>query len=164
MTMPTFDVVSEVDMQEVKNAVDQATREVNTRYDFKDTGSTIDLSGHEISLHSSTEDRMKALVQVIEEKLVKRQVSLKALDHGKVEPAAKGTVRSTLTLKAGVDADRAKRLNKFIKELGLKGISSQTQGEQLRVSGKKRDDLQAVIAALKAEDFEIPLQFTNFRD
>jgi hypothetical protein len=162
--MPTFDVVSEVDMQEVRNAVDQAIREVSTRYDFKDTGSTIELSGSEINLHSSTEDRMKALVQVIEEKMVKRQVSLKALDHGKVEAAAKGTVRATINLRAGVDAEKAKRLNKFIKDLGLKGISSQTQGDQLRVSGKKRDDLQAVIAALKAEDFDIPLQFTNFRD
>ena len=162
--MPTFDVVSEVDMQEVKNAVDQAVREVSTRYDFKDTDSTIELAGHDLNLHSSTEDRMKALVLVIEEKLVKRQVSLKALDHGKVEPAAKGTVRQTLSLKAGIDQDHAKRINKFLKDLGLKGVSSQTQGEQLWVSGKKRDDLQAAIAALKAEDFGIPLQFTNFRD
>jgi len=162
--MPTFDVVSEVDMQEVKNAVDQAVREVSTRYDFKDTGSTIELAGHDLNLHSSTEDRMKALVLVIEEKLVKRQVSLKALEHGKVEPAAKGTVRQTVSLKAGIDQDHAKRINKFLKDLGLKGVSSQTQGEQLRVSGKKRDDLQAAIAALKAEDFGIPLQFTNFRD
>jgi cyclic-di-GMP-binding protein len=162
--MPTFDVVSEVDMQEVKNAVDQAVRKVSTRYDFKDTESTIELSGHVLNLHSSTEDRMKALVQVIEEKLVKRQVSLKALDHGKLEPAAKGTVRQTVTLKAGIDQEHAKKINKFLKDLGLKGVGSQTQGEQLRVSGKKRDDLQAAIAALKAEDFGIPLQFTNFRD
>ena len=162
--MPTFDVVSEVDVQEVRNAVDQAVREVNTRYDFKDTGSTIELTGNELHLHSSTEDRMKALVQVVEEKFVKRQVSLKALDHGKVEPAAKGTVRQTLTVKAGVDQDHARRINKFIKDLGLKGISSQAQGDQVRVSGKKKDDLQAAIAALKGEDWDIALQFTNFRD
>jgi len=162
--MPTFDVVSEVDMQEVKNAIDQAVREVATRFDFKDTGSTIELSGSEISLHSSSEERMKALVLVIEEKLVKRHVSLKALDHGKVEPAAKGTVRQTLSLKAGIDAERAKKINKFLKDLALKGVSSQTQGDQLRVSGKKRDDLQAAIAALREEDFGIPLQFNNFRD
>ena len=162
--MPTFDVVSEVDMQEVRNAVDQASREVGTRFDFKDTGSTIELTGHELNLHSATEDRLRALVQVLEEKLVKRQVSLKALDYGKVEEAAKGTVRQTITLNAGIDADKARKINKFIKELGLKGVSSQTQGEQVRVSGKKRDDLQAVIAALKAEDFGIPLQFKNFRD
>ena len=107
---------------------------------------------------------MKALVQVIEEKFVRRQVPLKALDHGKVEPAAKGTVRQTLTVRAGIDQDHARRINKFLKDLGLKGVSSQTQGEQVRVSGKKKDDLQAAIAALKAEDFDIPLQFTNFRD
>ena len=151
-------------MQEVKNAVDQAVREVSTRYDFKDTGSTIELAGHELNLHSSTEDRMKALVQVIEEKFVKRQISLKALDHGKVEPAAKGTVRQTLTVRAGIDQDHARRVNKFIKDLGLKGISSQTQGDQVRVTGKKKDDLQAAIAALKGEDWDIALQFTNFRD
>ena len=151
-------------MQEVRNAFDQAVREVNTRYDFKDTGSTIELAGQELQLHSSSEDRMKALVQVIEEKFVKRQISLKALEHGKVEPAAKGTVRQTLTIKAGIDQDHARRLNKFLKDLGLKGVSSQTQGDQLRVSGKKKDDLQAAIAALKAEDFGIALQFTNFRD
>ena len=162
--MPTFDVVSEVDMQEVRNAIDQAVREVSTRFDFKDTGSSIELAGHEVHLHSSSEDRMKALVQVVEEKLVKRNVPLKALDRGKVEPAAKGTVRQTLMLRAGIDQDHAKRINKFLKDLSLKGVSSQTQGDQLRVSGKKRDDLQAAIAALKAEDFDIPLQFTNFRD
>jgi len=151
-------------MQEVRNAVDQAVREVNTRYDFKDTGSTIELAGHELHLHSSTEDRMKALIQVIEEKFVKRNVSLKVLDHGKVEPAAKGTVRQTLTVRAGIDQDHARRINKFLKDLGLKGVSSQTQGEQWRVSGKKKDDLQAAIAALKGEDWDIALQFTNFRD
>ena len=162
--MPTFDVVSEVDMQEVRNAVDQATREVGTRFDFKDTGSAIELAGHEIRLHSSTEDRLKALLQVVEEKLVRRSVSLKALDRGKVEEAAKGTVRQTVVLNAGISADHARQINKFIKEKVPKGVSSQTQGDQVRVSGKKRDDLQAVIAALKAEDFGIPLQFNNFRD
>ncbi len=162
--MPTFDVVSEVDMQEVKNAVDQAGREVATRFDFRDTGSSIELSGHELHLHSSTEDRLRALVQVLEEKLVKRQVSLKALDRGKVEEAAKGTVRQSITLRAGISTEHAKKLNKFIKDLGVKGVSSQTQGDQLRVSGKKKDALQTVIAAVKAEDFGIPLQITNFRD
>jgi len=162
--MPTFDVVSQVDMQEVKNAVDQASREIATRFDFKNTGSTIELTGHEIDLHSSTEDRLKALVLVLEEKLVRRQVSLKALEYGKVAEAAKSTVRQTVTLKAGITSDKARAINKFIKDHGAKGISSQTQGDQVRVSGKKRDDLQAVIAALKAEDFGMPLQFENFRD
>ncbi len=162
--MPTFDVVSEVDMQEVRNAVDQARREVATRFDFKDTGSTIDLGEGEISLHSSTEDRLRALVQVLEEKLVRRSVSLKALTYEKVEEAAKGTVRQKVLLAAGIDDARARQINRFIKDRGAKGVSSQTQGDQVRVSGKKRDDLQAVIAALKAEDFGIPLQFKNFRD
>ena len=108
--------------------------------------------------------RLKALTQVLEEKLVKRHVSLKALDRGKVEEAAKGTVRQTVSLNAGISADHARKINKFIKDRAPKGVSSQTQGDQLRVSGKKRDDLQAVIAALKGEDFGIPLQFTNFRD
>jgi uncharacterized protein YajQ (UPF0234 family) len=162
--MPTFDVVSQVDMQEVRNAVDQAAREVATRFDFKNTDSTVELSGHEVTLHSSTEDRLKALVQVLEEKLVRRQVSLKALDYGKLEEAAKGTVRQSVALKAGISSDNARAINKFIKDKAPKGISSQTQGDQIRVSGKKRDDLQAVIAALRAEDFGIPLQFENFRD
>ena len=151
-------------MQEVRNAVDQARREVATRFDFKDTGSSLDLSGHELQLHSASEERLKALVQVLEEKLVRRQVSLKALDRGKVEEASKGTVRQTITLKAGISTENAKKINLFIKGLTLKGVASQTQGDQLRVSGKKRDDLQAAIAALKAEDFGIPLQFNNFRD
>lgn len=162
--MPTFDVVSEVDLQEVRNAVDQAAREVATRFDFKNTGSSIDLGDMEIHLASETEERLKALIQVLEEKLVKRKVSLKALDHGKVEPAHKGTVRQTIRLQAGISPDHAKKINVFIKNLGLKGVSSQTQGDQLRVNGKKRDDLQAAIAKLKAEDFGLPLQFQNFRD
>jgi uncharacterized protein YajQ (UPF0234 family) len=162
--MPTFDIVSEVDMQEVRNAVDQANREAATRFDFKNTDSTIELGENELVLRSSTEDRLRALHQVLHEKLVKRQVSLKAFDAGKIEEAQKGTARQHVAIRAGISADHAKRLNKFIKDLGLKGVSSQTQGDQLRVNGKKRDDLQEVIAKCKAEDFGIPLQFTNFRD
>jgi uncharacterized protein YajQ (UPF0234 family) len=151
-------------MQEVRNAVDQASREVSTRFDFKNTQSSVDLNGLEVRLHSATEDRMRALVQVLEEKLVRRSVSLKALDYGKVEEAAKGTVRQTVTLKAGISADNARAINRFIKDNGPRGISSQTQGDQVRVSAKKRDDLQAVIAALREHDFGIPLQFENFRE
>jgi hypothetical protein len=164
--MPTFDIVSEVDMQEVRNAVDQANREAATRFDFKNTDSAIELGegDKDLVLRSSTEDRLRALRQVLDEKLVKRQVSLKALDAQKIEEAQKGTSRQHIAIRAGISSDHAKRLNKFIKELGLKGVSSQTQGEQLRVSGKKRDDLQEVIAKCKAEDFGIPLQFSNFRD
>jgi hypothetical protein len=162
--MPTFDIVSEVDMQEVRNAVDQANREATTRFDFKNTDSAIELGDNELVLRSSTEDRLRALHQVLQEKLVKRHVSLKALDAGKVEEAQKGTARQHVAIRAGISQDHAKRLNKFIKDLGLKGVSSQTQGDQLRVSGKKRDDLQEVIAKVRAEDFGIPLQFDNFRD
>ena len=162
--MPTFDVVSEVDMQEVRNAVDQANREASTRFDFKGTDSAIELGADELILRSSTEDRLRALNQVLEEKIVRREVSLKALEAGKVEEATKGTVRQHIKIKAGISADNAKRINKAIKDMGLKGVSSQTQGSQLRVSGKKRDDLQEVIRALKEADFGIPLQFNNFRD
>jgi cyclic-di-GMP-binding protein len=162
--MPTFDVVSEVDMQEVRNAVDQAQREIANRFDFKGTDSSLELNDLELRLQSSTEDRLRALVQVLEEKLVKRKVSLKALDYGKVEEASRGAARQTVALKAGLSSDNARAINRFIKDRGAKGVSSQTQGEQVRVSAKKRDDLQAVIAALREEDFGIPLQFENFRD
>ncbi len=162
--MPTFDIVSEVDMQEVRNAVDQANREAGTRFDFKGTDSAIELSDTELVLRSSTEDRLHALHQVLQEKLVKRQVSLKAFDEGKVEEASRGAARQRIAIRAGISADHAKQLNKHIKDLGLKGVASQTQGDQLRVTGKKRDDLQNVIQALKEHDFGIPLQFTNFRD
>jgi uncharacterized protein YajQ (UPF0234 family) len=162
--MPSFDVVSEIDKQEIRNAVDQASREVGTRFDFKGTDSSIELTDTEIKLASSTEDRLKAVRQVLEEKVVKRQVSLKSLDYQKIEEASKGAARQVVKLVAGIDSEKARKINRFIKDLGLKGISSQTQGEQIRVTGKKRDDLQGAIAALKAEDFDIPLQFENFRD
>ena len=162
--MPTFDIVSEVDMQEIRNAVDQASREISTRYDFKGTDSTVELTEKTVELHSESDQRLKALVQVLEEKLVKRKVSLKALSYEKIEEATKGTVNQTVTLNVGISQDKAKEIGKFVKELGLKGLSHQTQGDQLRVSGKKRDDLQAAIEALRNHDFGIPLQFTNFRD
>ena len=162
--MPTFDVTSEVDMQEVRNAVDQAAREVGQRYDFKGTNSTIELGEDSIAMATSSEDRLNALKQVLEEKLVKRKVSLKVLDYGKVEDASGGTVRQDAAITAGINSDKARDINKYIKGLGMKGIQSQTQGEQVRVSGKKRDQLQDVIAALKEHDFDIPLQFGNFRD
>ncbi len=162
--MPTFDVVSEVDMQEVRNAVDQANREATTRFDFKGTDSAIELSDKELVLTSSTDDRLRALHQVLQEKMVRRDVSLKSFDAGKIEEAAKGTARQRVAIQAGISADHAKKINRYVKDLGLKGVSSQTQGDRLRVTGKKRDDLQTVIAALKGEDFGIPLQFENFRD
>lgn len=162
--MPTFDVVSEVDAQEVRNAVDQAAREVAQRFDFKNTESSVELGDDVINLASLSEDRLAALRQVLEEKLVKRKVSLKVLDYGTIEPASGGAVRQTATLQAGISSEKAKELHKFIKGLGLKGVQSSTQGEQVRVQGKKRDQLQDVIAKLKEADFGLPLQFNNFRD
>lgn len=162
--MPTFDVVSQVDMQEVRNAVDQASRELTTRFDFKGTDSSIDLAEQEMTLRSATEDRLKAVMQVLEEKLVRRKVSLKALEPGKLEEAAKGTARQVVKIKAGIGSDQARAINKFIKDNAPKGVASSTQGDQVRVTGKKRDDLQATIAALRDHDFGIPLQFENFRD
>jgi len=162
--MPSFDVTSEIDFQEVRNAVDQAAREVATRFDFKNTGSTLELSPHEIELNAPTEDRLRALTQVLEEKLVRRKVSLKALSYGKVEEAAKGAVRQHVALVAGISADHARRINKIVKDLNLKGVTSQSQGDQVRVFGKKRDDLQVVIARLREEDLGIPVQFGNYRD
>ncbi len=162
--MPTFDVVSEVDMQEVRNAVDQANREASTRFDFKGTDSSVEVGENELVLRSSTEDRLRALHQVLEERLVRRKVSLKALENGKIEEAAKGAVRQRISVQSGIDQDHAKRINKFVKDMNLKGVQTQTQGDQLRVSSKKRDDLQSVIEALKEQDFGIALQFTKFRE
>jgi cyclic-di-GMP-binding protein len=162
--MPSFDVVSEVDQQEVRNAVDQTAREVATRFDFKGTDSSVELKESTIELASASEDRLKALVQVLEEKLVRRKVSLKAVSYGTIEEAAKGSVRQSAALNVGISDDKAREIGKFIKALGLKGLQHQVQGQQLRVQGKKRDDLQAAIAALREHDFGVPLQFNNFRD
>ena len=162
--MPTFDVVSEVDGQEVRNAVDQAQREVSTRFDFKNTNSTIDQNDMVITLQTVSEDRLAALRVVLEERLVKRGVSLKGVEYGDVAEASQNTVRQMVTIKVGISSEKAKEINKLIKASGPKGVSSQTQGESVRVSGKKRDDLQAVIALLKGADLGIPLQFQNFRD
>ncbi len=164
MSVPTFDVVSEVNLQEVRNAVDQANREASTRFDFKDTGSQIEFSETELKLESSSEDRLRALVVVLEEKLVKRGVSLKALDRGPVIEGSRGSARQTFKLVAGISTEKAKAINRFIKDLNLKGVSGSIQGDSLRVSGKKRDDLQVVIQKIKEADFEIPLQVNNFRD
>ena len=162
--MPTFDVVSRLDMQEVRNAVDQAMREITTRYDFRGTDSSVVLSDNAITLNSSTEDRLAAVRVVLEERLVRRKVSLKALDYAKAQEAAGARVRQVAALKAGISSESARELNKLIKGLGIKGVQSSAQGDQLRVQSKKRDDLQTVIAALKEADLDLPLQYVNFRD
>ena len=162
--MASFDVVSQTDAQEVRNAVDQAAREISTRYDFKDSGASVELGEGAITLRANSTDRLVAVRQVLEEKLVRRKVSLRALDYGEVDDAAGSSVRQVAALVSGISSDKAKELNRFIKELGIKGVQSQTQGDQLRVISKKRNDLQEVIAALKEGDFAQPLQFENFRD
>ncbi len=162
--MASFDVVSQVDRQEVRNAIDQAQREINTRFDFKNTGSSIEQNELTFTLRSVSEDRLTALRQVLEEKLVRRGVSLKGLEYGDVQDATQNTVRQVAKLAVGISSDKAREINKLIKDKGPKGVSSQTQGDAVRVNGKKRDDLQAVIALLKAADVGLPLQFENFRD
>jgi len=162
--MPSFDVVSEVDRQEVRNAVDQAQREIGTRFDFKNTNSSIEQSELTLTLRSVSEDRLTALRQVLEEKLVKRGVSLKGLEYGDVVEATQNTVRQVATIAVGISADKAREINKLIKEHGAKGVSSQTQGDSVRVTSKKRDDLQAMMGAIRGADLGIPVQFQNMRD
>ena len=162
--MPTFDVVSELDLQEVRNAVDQANREASNRFDFKGTDARIDFSEKELTLHASAEDRLRALYTLLEEKMVKRSVSLKSLEPGKIEEASHQSARQKVALKAGISQEIGKQINKIIKDSGLKGVSSSIQGDQVRVTGKQRDDLQSAIALLKESDLPVPLQFTNFRD
>ena len=162
--MPSFDVVSEVDRQELKNAVDQAQRELANRFDFKGTDSSIEQKELVLTIRTSSEDRLRALKVLLEEKFVKRQISLRGLDWGKVEQASGESVRQIVTVTVGISSDKAREINKLIKEKAPKGIASQTQGEQLRVTGKKRDDLQATMALLKGADLGIAIQFENFRD
>jgi uncharacterized protein YajQ (UPF0234 family) len=163
-TMPSFDIVSEVDRQELRNAVDQAQREMVNRFDFKNTNSDIEQKELIITIRTISEEKARAVRVLLEEKFVKRGLSLKGIDWGKFEQASGDTVRQVVTIAVGISSDKAREINKLIKEKGPKGISSQTQGEQVRVTGKKRDDLQAVMALLKSEDLGIPLQFENFRD
>ncbi len=162
--MPSFDVVSEVDHQELRNAIDQAQRELANRFDFKNTDSSIEQKELILTLRTASEDRLRALKVLLEEKFVKRQISLKGLEWGKIEQASGESVRQIVTVIVGISSDKAREINKLIKEKGPKGVGSQTQGEQIRVTAKKRDDLQDVMALLKAADLGVPLQFQNFRD
>ena len=162
MADASFDVVSKVDRQEVDNALNQTAKEAATRYDFKGTGAEIAWSGESIVLKASSEERVKALLEVFKEKLVKRDVSLKTLDAGEPQQSGKD-YRLTATVAEGITMENAKKVAKLIRDEGPKGVQPQIQGDQLRVSGKKKDDLQAVIALLKGRDFGIALQFTNYR-
>jgi uncharacterized protein YajQ (UPF0234 family) len=158
----SFDIVSRVDMAEVTNAVDQARREILTRFDFKGTGTSISQDEDLIELRSSTEDRLKAALEVLKEKLVRREVPLKALSEGPVLPAARGTVKQSVHVNRGISEEKAKEIVRFVKGLAVK-VQPQVQGDQLRVTGRKKDDLQAVIRAIRERDFGIPLRFVNFR-
>jgi uncharacterized protein YajQ (UPF0234 family) len=162
MAQSSFDIVSEVDLQEVRNAVDQASREIHQRFVFKNTDTSLTLDDEKIELHSATEDRLKAAYQVLQEKAVKREVPLKALQPGDVEPAAKGSVRQTISLVTGISDEKAKEISKHVRQAVPK-IQTQIQGSQVRVMSKSRDDLQAAIRAVKEHDFGIALQFTNYR-
>jgi uncharacterized protein YajQ (UPF0234 family) len=162
--MPSFDVISEVDRQELRNAVDQAQREMANRFDFKNTNSSIEQNELVITIKTISEEKARAVRVLLEEKFVKRGMSLKGIDWGKFEQASGDTIRQVVTVKVGISSDKAREINKLIKEKGPKGVSSQTQGEQIRVTGKKRDDLQTIITLLKSEDLGVPLQFENFRD
>jgi len=158
----SFDIVSKVDRQEVDNALNQAAREIATRYDFKNVGASIAWSGERIELRANSEERVKAVLDVFQEKLVKRHVSLKAIDAG--EPQASGKeYRLGVSVKEGISQDEAKKISKMIRDEGPKGVRAQVQGDELRVSSKKRDDLQAVISLLKGKELETALQFVNYR-
>jgi len=160
--MPSFDVVSEVDEQEVRNAVDQAARETRTRYDFKGTETEVRLTDDGIVLESSSEGRLEAAVVVLNEKLVRRQVSLKSLSGGEPKEVGGARFRSVYSLNQGIDQDSARELAKLVRELKLK-VQAQVHGDRIRVTGKKRDELQQVIAAFKDLDYKLPLQYVNYR-
>ena len=161
--MPSFDIVSELDLHEIENAVQQAQKEVGTRFDFRGTDTEIERTDEGILLRANSEGRIEAALLVLKEKLAKRKVSQRTLDPQKVEPAAKGHYKQLIKLKKGISKEKAKDVVQFIKDKKLK-VQSAIQGEQLRVTGKKKDDLQEVIQAVRAQDFDLDLQFTNFRD
>ena len=161
--MPSFVVVSRVDLQEVRNAVDQAHREVSTRFDFKGTDSTVRLADETIVAESETEDRLAAVVDVLKTKLVKRNVSLKSISGGEPQQIGGGRSRTEFSLNQGIPQDAARELVKMIKDRKMK-VQAAIQGDTVRVTGKKRDDLQTVIAMFKEADYRLPLQYVNFRD
>ena len=159
----SFDIVSKADLSEVKNAVQQAEREITTRYDFKDSISSIEFDEKEtLTLLADDEARLTALIDVLQSKLMKRSIDIRFLDYGKIEPAAKSTVRQVITLKNGLATEAAKKIVKVIKDKGLK-VTTQIQDQQVRVTSKSKDDLQTVQTALKDSDVDAPLQYVNYR-
>lgn len=162
MADSSFDVVSKIDRQEVDNALNQTAKELGHRFDFKGTGATISWSGENIEIKANSEERANAALDVFKEKVIKRGLSLKTLDPD--EPRLSGKeYRLAVTLKEGIDQDNAKKISKIIRDEGPKGVKAQIQGEELRVSSKKKDDLQEIISLLKGKDLDIALQFTNYR-
>lgn len=162
MADSSFDIVSKLDRQEIDNAVNQAVKEVGSRYDFRNTGATITLSGDEIVMTANAEERVMAVLDVLQSKLVRRGVSLKCLEVGDPKPSGK-EIRLVGALKEGISSENAKKISKSIREEGPKGVKAQIQGDELRVSSKSRDDLQAVIALVKGKDLDVALQFVNYR-
>ena len=158
----SFDIVSKTDMQEVANAVLQAQKELAQRFDFKGSKSSIELTGEEIVLHSDDEGKLRSVKEILESKLVKRQVALKALDYGKLEPAQMGTIRQKAKIVQGIEIEKAKAVVKTIKDAKVK-VQASIQADQVRVVGRSKDDLQRAMALVKENDFGIPLQFTNYR-
>ena len=162
MADSSFDIVSKVDKQEADNALNQAQKEVEQRYDFKGVDASIDWSGEKILMKAASEERVKAVLDVFQSKLIKRGISLKSLDSG--EPFASGKeYRIEATLKQGIEQDQAKKISKIIRDEGPKTVKSQIQGDELRVSSKSRDDLQEIIALLKSSNLDIDIQFVNYR-
>jgi hypothetical protein len=163
MADPSFDIVSKVDRQEVDNALNQAAKEVGQRFDFRGVNASVEWSGElGITVKADTEERAVAALEVFKEKLIKRDISLKSLDAGEPKASGKQYIIAS-TMKQGIEMEAARKISKLIRDEGPKGVQAQIQGDQLRVSGKKRDDLQAVIALLKAADTGVALQFTNYR-
>ena len=162
MADSSFDVVSKIDRMELDNAINQASREIDTRFDFKNTGAKIELSGDKIAIEAGTEERAKAALEVVKDKMIKRGVSLKHLDAG--EPQLSGKIyKISCTLKEGISTENAKKIAKLLRDEGPKSVKSQIQGDELRVSSKSRDDLQTSIELIKNGKFEFAVQFVNYR-
>lgn len=162
MAENSFDIVSKVDMQELNNAITQAMREIETRFDFKNSKSSIELEKEEIVVVSDDEYKLKSVIDILQSKMIKRGVPIKNMEFGKLEGASAGTVRQKVKLKQGIEQDISKKINTLIRDSKLK-VKSQIQGDSIRVTGKSLDDLQAVIAMLRGADLQIDLQFTNYR-
>ncbi|MCS5734569.1 YajQ family cyclic di-GMP-binding protein [Herbiconiux daphne] len=162
MADSSFDVVSKVDKMEADNALNQAQKEVAQRYDFKNVGASIEWSGEKVLMKANSEERVKAILEVFESKLIKRGISLRSLDAGEAFPSGK-EFRIEASMKNGIAQDDAKKINKLIRDEAPKSVKSQIQGDELRVSSKSRDDLQATMALLKGADLDVALQFINFR-